>query len=1268
MATKLKPAGLSVRSHLEEPMKQFQIKGWSSSRANRSICHSSLGTVLGTVLAVFALLFMGSVAATAQVDLGQISGTVVDQSGAVVAGATVTVKNLATNTTRSTVSSATGAYLIPGVEPGTYQITIGTGSFKPFNAKAEVTVGGHVTVDAKLSVSTATTEIEVIAEGGAQVNTQTQELSQVVDTQQLAELPSLTRNPYDFVTLSGNVSSGDNTGNSMNTGQNLTNRGVGFAINGQRESGTEILLDGVENVAIFGVSIGQDVPVDAVQEYSVITNNFSAEYGRASGGVVNLTTKAGTNSIHGSAWEFNRLAAYTANTYADDATGVPKGQYTRNQFGFAAGGPIVKNKIFIFESTEWTRVRSAASESEEIFDPSFIALMPANIQAYYTTYGQTTLKSSGVASTVGDLVKNCTFGSESTTTCIPVPFPSVNGATALPASQPVFDTVNFQVPFDAGGGTPENQYTLIGRLDYNPTDKTQMYFRGGRESENQFLGSAAYSAYPQYDVGSTFLNQSYLYSLSHTFSPSVFLGAKVSYTRYNNNTSFDTALTETPNLMFVSPTDVATGGTIQMPGLENFSEPGEGGVPVGGPQNTIQAEPDLSWTKGKHSWHFGGLYTYIQLDYAYGAYAQAVEQLGPNFAGSMQDMVNADPCTSSTPTADCNPGWVVGGTPSGYINGGNPNGASLISFQTRVNPQGQLPCPADTSYTDGNFGTPTTGPSCAIQTPVSPASYGRSYRYNDWAIYGGDSYKATPQLTLNYGVRWEHFGVQHDNKPLEDSNFYFGSGTGLEQQVRSGGVQIADKSAAGGFWKPRWGSVGPRVGFAYDVFGNGRDSIRGGYGISYERNFGNVTYNASFNPPASAVISDSCGTGNASCVATVTNENLGPLGEATGTNYLPPVELRHMDQNIEVAQTQFWSLALQHQLMAGTVVELAYSGAVGRHLYDLANVNQQGAGQYYLGDPMYEDPVNCAGSGTTDLNTGVFSCLTRPNAQFTNVNMRGSAAGSSYNALNVRFQTQNLHQSGLSISANYTWSHALDELSSTFGDSLQGGSGYVGSLGYTSLADPRLDWGSADFDVRQRLSLAPIWDTPWFKHSGSGIEKEVLGGWGLAGIYTARTGVPFTVYDYTFDQTYYTVPRLEPATPFTSYHVAKNPTVMGPNLFNGLNVPNSKMTAPYSSELGISDFGPFPTDMMRRNSLRGPGGWYFDAALHKTFPVTERVAMEFGADGIDVLNHHNYYVNTTTLGGPGGYVNEERGGLGTTATGGNHDERRYGQFSLKAIF
>ncbi len=1223
------------------------------------------------VLVVIGALSFWSETAHAQVETGQIAGTVMDQTGAAVPDAAIAIENLSTNTVRHTVSSASGAYLVLGLEPDIYQVTVSSNSFKSFVGKVEVTVGGHVTLDARLSVSSATTEVQVIGEGGAQVNTQTQEMSQVVDNQELTQLPSLTRNPYDFVALAGNVSGGDNSTNSgataidqLGSGQNQQDRGVGYSINGQRESGTEILLDGVENVSIFTQAIGEDVPLDGTQEYSIITSNYSAEYGRASGGVINVTTKAGTDRYHGSAWGYNRLSAYTANTYGNDAANAaflagggtgplpdPKGVYTRNQFGYAAGGPIKHDKIFIFESTEWTRVRSAASESEEIFDPAFIALMPSNIQAYYKSYGQTALPPSGVASTVGQVAGTG------------VNFGQVNGTTPLLPTTPMFDTVNFAAPFDAGGGIPQNTYDLVGRVDFNLTGKTQMFFRGGRESSIQLPGSNSYSAYPQYDTGTTFLNQSYLYSLSHTFTPNLFLSVKASFTRFNQNTSFDPSLLETPNLMFVSPTDPNTGAHIQMPGLENYSEPGLGGLPAGGPQNTIQIEPDLSWTKGKHSLRFGFLETYLQLNYASGAYLQAVEQLGAGFQDSLNDMMNT---------------------------AGNPNGASLVEFETRVDPQGKLPCAYDQSYTDGNFGTLTPAQessSCEVQTPVTTAADARSYRYKDWSGYGEDSYKVTPRLTINAGLRYEHYGVQHNNHPGLDSNFYFGSGSNLEAQVRSGKVEIADQSAAGGFWKSRWGTFAPRVGFAYDIFGTGRDSIRGGYGISYERNFGNITYNASFNPPASAVPSVACAAESASCIATVTNNDLGPLGQSIGPQYLPPVELRHLDQNIQVAQTQFWSVAVEHQLVPGTLFEIAYVGAKGGHLYDLANVNEQGAGQVYLGDANAIGP-SCVGSGLYNINTenaliaggesgaeaslNASECLTRPNPQYSNINMRGSAASSFYSGLNIRLQMQNLHRTGLSLTGNYTWSHALDELSSTFGDSLQGGSGYIGSLGYTSLANPHLDWGSADYDVRQRLTVAPIWQTPWFKQ-GSGIKRQTLGGWTLSGIYTARGGVPFSVFDASEDETFYTVPRLEPATPFYSEAVNKHPKALGPNTFDGLDIPLPKNFVPLSSTLGISDFGPFPSDMMHRNSIRGPGAWNVDTSLHKTFQVTERVGMEFSADGIDVLNHHNFYANTSTLEYDGAtttplFVQELKGGLGTLATGGNHDERRFGQFALRVSF
>ena len=1214
---------------------------------------------LASFFIILGLLAFGPRAGWGQSEAGSIVGAVHDATGALISGATVKAKSVTTGAERVTATGSAGQYSMPGLAPEKYEVTISNKGFQTFKSVVEVTVGGTITVDAQLTVGQSSTVVEVsAASAGTEVNTQTQELSQLINTQQLAQLPSLTRNPYDFVAISGNVSNGDNTSNGGMTaagggGQELTSRGVGYSINGQRQSGTEILLDGVENVSIFGAVVGEYVPIDSVQEYSIITNNFSAEYGRAAGGVVNVSTKSGTNAFHGSGWEFNRLSAYTANTYNNDAlnnaflaagnTGPlpdPKGSYTRNQFGFQGGGPIIKNKLFISESTEWTRVRSSSSQTEEVFDPAFIAALPANAQAYFASFGTGAAPSSGVAATVNQI-----------NAASPGFIGMVNGVTTLPGTLPVFDTVNFKVPFNDGGGQPENTYTLVGRLDYNLSDKTQMFFRAGRENDNFFPGTASYSAYPQYDVGSVNANESYLLSVNHTFSSYVLSNTKVSFTRFNSANSFNNALVNVPNLMFVAPNDPATNGIIQMPGLFNASEPGLGGLPFGGPQNTVQLEHDLSWTKGKHNMRFGGQFTYIQLNVAYGAYAQAVEQLGGTSQDSMNDLLNV---------------------------AGNPGGSQLAGssgFTARVDPNGALPCPLNIW---GEFiGTTASGanacPASSIVTPpLHSAVYGRSYRYKDWAIYAQDSFRITPRLTLNYGFRYEHYGVQHNNDPTLDSNFYFGPGSTLEEQTASGAVQIANKSSIGQFWAPSWGTGAPRVGFAYDVFGDGKSSLRGGFGISYERNFGNVTYNASFNPPASAVLEQTCAPSDPTCTVLVTNNDLGPLGLPGPSSPLGPVELRMPNPDIHTAQTQFWSLGLQREVTRNTVMELSYSGAHGVHLYDINNINQFGAAQVYLGAPLVTTPDPATGAACPGENfiTGGAECLTRPNQQYAAINMRGSGGTSRYDALNAKFQTQNLHNTGLSLVANYTWSHTLDDISSTFSDSLQGGSGYIGSLGYTDLANPKLDWGNADYDVRNRFVVSPIWETPWFK---SGRGSQALGGWSIVGIFTARTGIPFSAYDANNIEVGYTIPRLTPATP-PDFHVTSNPVASGPNAFNLLTLPLPASFAPLNTTLGISDFGPFPANMTARNAFRGPGAWNLDTALSKNFKLTERVGLTFRAEGFNIFNHHNMYVFTPALQYGGGptttpiTVTGLKGGLNTFASGGNNDERRFGQFSLRVSF
>lgn len=1158
------------------------------------------------VLALAGISLAAAPGAFAQVDTGQLSGTITDPSGAVVPGAQITERNLGTNATRSVTSAANGTYAIPGLQAAHYQITVTVAGFDSYQQTVDITVGGHPTLDVKLKVGHGEEKVTITADsGGTEVNTSTQELSQIIGSEQVAQLPSLTRNPYDFVALSGNISNGD--AGSTGGAQNSTSRGVGYTLNGQRSTGTDILLDGVENIDLFSDGVGQTVPLDSVQEYRVTTNNFTAQYGRASGGVVNVITKAGTNNFHGGVWEFNRLSAYTANTYDNNANGVKKGNYTRNQFGFDIGGPIKKDKLFVFESTEWLRVRSAANQISLVPDPAFLAQAAPATQAYFKAYGQNQPVANDGVITAGQIAGAYTLTSGG-------PF------AGLPAATPVFDKVAFTSPTDAGGGAPTNQYYLNGRLDYTVDQATQTYVRYALWKFTNTNGFDYSSPYAQYNVGDGATDNSVLWNVSHVFNPHVLANTKLSFTRFNALQTYNTALQNTPSLLLLNNASVL-GQQVQLPGFYSQTT-GNGGLPYGGPQNTIQFNQDLTVSKGTHEMQFGAQVLYIQSNRAYGAYAQASELLGTSVATGLDN----------------------------FLNGQNR------LFSAAVDPKGALPC--QKNYITGAL-TQTAG--CTINLPASSPSFARSDRFHDWAGYGQDSWKSSPKLTLNYGLRYEYYGVQHNNNPNLDSNFYYGAGPGYANKVRNGQVFTVPNSPIHRLWNPSYGTVAPRVGFAYDIFGDGKTSIRGGFGISYERNFGNVTFNVIQNPPNYAVIQVAN--------TAVTTSNAGPLGGNSGSVPLPPTSLRNVDENIRTAATDFWSLALDHQLLPNTVLSLQYSAARGIHLYDIKNYNELGAANIQLGDPF--DPTTTTAANGTQTTKFHYS---RPNNQYSSINNRGSNGDSYYEALNVSLQASNIRQSGLSIVANYTLGHSIDDLSSTFSESSSASNG-VGNLGYLNPYNPSLDRGRSDYDVRHRVVVAPIWDTPWYRGE-NGLKAQALGGYHLSGIFTARTGTPFTFSDSTnslnagYGQG---IPRYAPANgsaPMKNASSVKSASYGGtPNDFVLASLPAALN---YSNPAygNISDFGPYPTNMTGRNYFNGPGAWNLNAALSKTFPIREGISLEARAEGFDVFNHANLYVygtqNDVANFGYGAAipVQGKKGGV----NGGANDERRFGQFAVKVNF
>jgi len=1128
------------------------------------------------VFLTLALTLIVAPTAFAQSELGSITGTITDQSGAAVENAKVVVQSRDTGLTRQTASGSGGFYTVSGLKPGVYEVHLEAAGFQRARYSVNVTAGLVTEASAQLSVGVQSQTIEVTSGiDNVQVNTESQTLSETITSKEIEILPtSPTRNPYALVGISGNVAE-----------DSMSGRGAGFAINGQRSASTNILLDGAENVDTFTATVGQTIPLDSVQEFSVLTNNFGAEYGRASGGVVNLVTKQGTNAFHGSAYEYNRVSALSSNTFQNDSQGTPKGVFTRNNFGFSAGGPAIKNKLFFFNNTEWIRVRSAAPTEAAIIDPASIPTFAAPSQAFFSAYG-----------TMATGVNVLTTG-------------PCSGA----ANAPTCDIVSYTIPTDAGGGSPQNTTMEVARVDFNISDRTTLTGRYASFKELDFNGTVNNSPYAGYNTGQTNYDQNYSFSLNHVFTPRLINTAKATFNRLNGPVQGLSTAPISPTLYTSStlPSVTVNGNTQSLifPGYNEFT-PGSA-IPFGGPQNLYEFYDDLSWTVGKHQLKFGGQFIQLRDNRVFGAYEEPVEFLGNNL-----------------------------GTGLSNLQSGN-----IFIFQGAVFPQGKFPCPKDAT------GAVQVSPACTLQLPVGPPAFNRNYHYNDGGIYGQDSFKVMSHLTINAGVRWEYYGVQHNANPNLDSNFVFGSGTTVFDQIRNGSVQLSKDG--GVFWKPQYHNFGPRVGFAWDIFGNGKTSLRGGYGISYERNFGNVTFNAIQNPPNYAVISLQAGVDVPSMP--VFTDTAGPLA-GTGTKPLPAVSQRAINQNIKSAYAESWNLSIDRQVGKG-VFSVGYVGSHGVHLYDIANVNTAGYGSVLLGDAR---------------------AANRLNYQYSNMNFRSDNGYSRYNGVNFKYAVTNLANKGLGITANYTYSHALDNLSSTFSDGTAG----LYHLGYIDAFNPKLDFGNADFDIRHRLALATSWESPYFKSSNNAIARNVLGGWGLGSILSIRSGSPFNIYDCTgFNGT--SCPNYAPGVsiPGTGSAVAIPGAT---NLFNYVQLPapsatdiaNGYVVLNGGNSLGVptctgldhvgctytADGSPYPA----RNQFFGPSFWNIDMNFVKNFKVTERVGLQFRGEFYNILNHHNQYIvggnlDISSLSDP--FIQTDKGGQGAST-----DERRNIQLALRLTF
>jgi Carboxypeptidase regulatory-like domain/TonB-dependent Receptor Plug Domain/TonB dependent receptor len=1104
---------------------------------------------------IVALCASLSIAVQAQSYTGSITGIVTDPNSAVIANANVSLTSVETGLTRSAISNGEGEYIFTSLPPGSYTLRISVEGFSAREIRVQLSVSQQLRLDAQLKVGGTVETLDVIAgEGGVAVETQNSQLSNVVTERQVKDLPLISRNPYDLVALSAGATDGPDKGSGFE-------RGSGFAINGQRSQSGNFILDGGENNDTFSALPGQTVPLDAIQEFRVQTNNYTAEYGRGSGFVANVITKSGTNEFHGTVYEFNRNSALAANDSFHNANNIEKPFFNRNQFGVSGGGPVIKNKTFFFGSAEWLRIRSSVDTPFFVPTPQLLA---ASSSATNSIFSQ----SPAPAITGTEFITAGELGLDGLT--------SATGAP-IAASTPLFGQVTIPIPRDAGADLPQNTFLWTGRVDHAFSDRTSLFGRYAYERSDGLVGTNSFSPYDGFSTGVNERNQNLTLQLTRTWSPRVVTESRFVYNRLRENQPLGAA----PVSPTFSITDVIasqTNGDIVLPGYFATASTLAAAIPFGGPQNLYQGFSTLSWQLNNHTLKFGGQYIHIRDNRTFGAFQNALADFT-----SVQDFIRGN----------------------------------VRNYQIAVDPGGRFPGEA-------------------LDAPFTAPSFTRHYRYNEVAWFAEDTYKITPRLTLNAGLRWEYFGVLHSpgQERALDANFYYGEGSNLIEQTANGRFDLTINQTGdlkNRLYRPDYNNFAPRIGLAYDLFGDNKTVLRAGYGIFYDRNFGNVLFNVIQNPPNYAVLV----TGDANGPDTITAnvDQYAALASLSGQSYASSA--RALDQNMRTAYANVWNVNLQHELKNNFVVTMAYAGSNGIKLYSLNNVNRIGSG------------VLLGREG-------------RLNPNISSINIRSNDGHSNYNSFQASVDSRYIKSAGLQFRAAYTWSHAIDNASSTFGDSYLLSRVGAGVFGSQDAFNPAADKGDADFDVRHRFVTSFNWDIPFAKNLNNGILKTAFNGWAMNGVLSFRTGIPFTVFDTGQDDNVgqQTIrPRVTGAVPGKLSSLMPSPDRGG--------------TFDYIDLTGLSSTpsvnGPFD-GTLGRNTFRAPGFQTWNVSFFRNINITESKKLQFRAEFFNLFNHANLFVagGTNDISGGNTAVQVTRGGLFDNIN--NAEQHRNIQLALKFIF
>ena len=1132
------------------------------------------------VVAILIVLTL-AVAGNAQTFRGTINGTVTDPSGGVVPNAQVKATEVATGLDHTTTTTSEGAFAFQDIPLGYYTVTVTASGFPTYKVdKVEVVAGQIRTLQVNLKLAQATTTVEVSA-AALSLDTTTQTQTMTIPDEVVQNMPLNGRDFSQLVAISpgyGGYAVG----------------GFG-SLNGTRPNQMNWQIDGVDNNDFWhnipavnqgGVSgiAGVLLPIDSVEEFSAQTSS-GPEGGRNAGGTINVVTKSGTNEIHGSLYYYNRNEYFaspspffvrcTLGAAACAAAGrLTKAPRERNEnYGFSAGGPIIKNKTFIFASYE---------KNDFVFGLS----------------GLTTEPSAAWVAQAGALLANAgnAFGTYSP---VPVSLTSCNllgpltgqlGSQIPPACQTAGPGLWPTSGSGSIAGLPANplnffgtstefgfSYNGVARLDQQISDKHHLYLRffGGQGNQAAPLGASP-------ALGSASSNLPFYFEVApiHVFNYSAVLNSTLTSKLTNQllfganyfnqlfsdfNHSFDTKAMG----LFLSPDATLNGKTI--PGAPNLRITGFDQTGI----NTPQGRSDWTWhitdilanSIGKHQFRYGAEVRQAKLNEFYHSKLSRGKFI---FDGSQGPWNTSTTCTGATANlslcalAD----FLAGDVASSAIAVGNPE---------------------------------------------------RWVTVNAFNAYFQDSWQLTKKLNVSYGVRYEYFGPLHTQKKQDIANFVPGTG-----------FVIQDGSHP--LFKPGKDHFAPRLGFAYQPTANGDLVVRGGFGVFYDQinlnpflDFrpeitasqgiqGNAfglspvsTYSTnrlgqtSYNWDTIQAGNNSVFSGIVSCAPTDPNCNNGPFG----------LSAYSVSPNFRVPYFFNYNLQVEKSFGNSVIWQIGYVGSEGRKLNLVSNINQPICNGIAVPNALLPIP-NCNGVNGVPVNATPVVPVTLPFPNFSNILQLNTIGTSNYNALQSVLRLRAWH--GLTSQFAYTWSHSLDLISQ-----------YREPV-VDDTYNPKRDYGNGDFDTRHLFTVNFTYDVPKAPWASSGWSKQVFNNFQISSVMNFHTGQPTDEV-----RSYLNVV----ANPFASgggitidhkFSVANGGTLwVNPTAFCDPNAINPATTGPGALQpdpvcTGVSAS---PYGNLARNKYYGPGFGDVDISFIKNIPIKERIKIQLRADFFNLLNRIN---------------------------------------------